>query len=96
MKGCCDIESVQTPSPPSSRFARFIRWLLPAAGLALVPKCPMCIAAYIALGTGVGISVSTAAHLRIALLAACATSLAYLTLGLFRGSTLSRLYRFRF
>jgi hypothetical protein len=95
MKGCCDIESVQAPSP-TSRFARLSRWLLPAAGLTLIPKCPMCIAAYIALGTGVGISVSTAAHLRILLLAVCAGSFAYLTLGLLRGFTLSRLYRFRF
>jgi len=95
MKGCCDIESVPAPAPPS-RLRRLTRWLLPAAGLTLMPKCPMCIAAYIALGTGVGISVSTAAHIRVALLAACALSIAYLTLGLLRGSTLSRLYRFRF
>jgi hypothetical protein len=71
-------------------------WLLSAAGLALIPKCPACIAAYVALGTGVGISISTAANLRIVLLAACAVSLAYLTVGWFRGSTLSRFYRFRF
>ena len=95
MKGCCDIESVQMPLP-QRRLARVTRWLLPAAGLTLMPKCPVCIAAYIALGTGVGVSVSTAAHLRIALLAACAISLAYLTLGFLRGSTLSRFYRFRF
>lgn len=95
MKGCCDIESVKVPPQPR-RLARVTRWLLPAAGLTLMPKCPVCIAAYIALGTGVGVSVSTAAHLRIGLLAACAISLAYLTLGLLRGSTLSRFYRFRF
>jgi len=92
MKGCCGIEPEMMPSRPPRR----LPWLLSAAGLALIPKCPACIAAYIALGTGVGISISTAAHLRIALLAACAVSLACLTLGWIRGSTLSRFYRFRF
>jgi hypothetical protein len=94
MRGCCDIESVPAPSR-SRRLRRLPRWLLPAAGLTLMPKCPVCLAAWIALGTGVGISVSTAAHLRIALLAACAAALAGLTLGLLRGSNLSRFYRFR-
>jgi hypothetical protein len=96
MKGCCDIESVQPPSSPPRRLGWLTGWLIPAAGLTLMPKCPVCIAVYIALGTGVGISVSTAALIRIALLATCALSIAYLTLGLLTGSTLSRFYRFRF
>ncbi len=46
----------------------------PAILLALVPKCPMCMAAYIALWTGLGISVTGAAYLRSGMLALCGAS----------------------
>lgn len=53
-------------------------WLLPTAILTLFPKCPACLALYIALGTGVGLSVTAATYLRIALLLTCVGSLLYL------------------
>ena len=43
----------------------------PAVLFALVPKCPACLAAYIALWTGVGVSVTGAAYLRIGMLGLC-------------------------
>jgi hypothetical protein len=46
--------------------------------LALVPKCPMCIAAWLAIGGGFGISVSTAAHLRTAVVWLCWSALVLL------------------
>lgn len=60
------------------RARRTADWLFPAAILALMPKCPLCVAAYIALGTGIGISVSTAKYLRISMVVVCLGSLVYL------------------
>lgn len=59
-------------------------WIIPSVTLALLPKCPMCVAAYVALATGFGVSLPAAASLRTALVIACVTALAFLAARLFR------------
>jgi hypothetical protein len=43
-------------------------WIGPSALLVLLPKCPMCLAAYLALA-GIGVSTTAAAGLRVGLIA---------------------------
>lgn len=54
-----------------SRIAGMAGYAVPGTVLVLLPKCPLCIAAWLAAGTGIGVAVSTAAHLRTLLLLAC-------------------------
>jgi hypothetical protein len=71
---------------------RKTQWLFPAAFLALMPKCPLCVVAYVALFTGVGISVSTARWIQILMLALCSVSLAYLVIKYWRSRAKARRY----
>ena len=69
--------------PTGRRFARrcgrVAGWAVPASVLALMPKCPMCVAAYVAMGTGFGVSVSLASYVRTSALALSVAALLYLT-----------------
>lgn len=76
-KTCCKISARENSRTRTRTAFGALRWLAPAVLLALVPKCPACVAAYIALATGIGISFTAAAYLHGALIAVCVASLAY-------------------
>ncbi len=54
-------------------------WVWPALALAALPKCPACLAAYFAVSTGIAISLTRAAYLRVFIVFACVTALLRLT-----------------
>jgi hypothetical protein len=62
------------------RGVEFAGWIIPSATLVLIPKCPVCVAMYVALFSGVSISVAIASNLRTALLILCIAALIWLAL----------------
>lgn len=65
MSSCCQ-QNVAVSQ--RKRVATLAGWVVPATVLALVPKCPVCVAAYAAAFTGIGISISAATFLRTSMI----------------------------
>lgn len=66
----CTFRQQQTKSN-SHKLMQAIAFVVPSALLVLIPKCPMCLAAYLAIMTGIELSVSGASHLQLALTTIC-------------------------
>jgi hypothetical protein len=86
---CCNVDS-SAPNRPTNasgqskppgyagRCVRVAQWIVPSAVLALMPKCPACVAAYVALATGIGISLPAATFIRTTLGVLCVASFVFL------------------
>jgi hypothetical protein len=79
MSACCHAASDRKTPTWARRVRETSAWILPSAVLVMVPKCPACLAAYVMLWTGLGLSLSTATYLRWVLLFLCVASLLFLT-----------------
>jgi hypothetical protein len=82
---CCQFATREqdTAPRPRSRWRRGVElagWLLPGATLVLLPKCPICVAVYVALLSGASISIATASNIRTSLLILCVGALLCLAL----------------
>jgi hypothetical protein len=81
MSACCDAASDRKTPMWVRRVREILAWILPSAILVLVPKCPACLAAHVALWTGLGLSLSTTTYLRWTLLFIGIASLLFLIVG---------------
>jgi hypothetical protein len=81
---CCQIATRDSGSArPSSRWRRggeITGWIIPSATLVFLPKCPVCVAMYVALFSGVGISIASASKLRTSVIILCVVTLVCLAL----------------
>lgn len=75
MSACCHAADERKTRTSVRRVREMFAWALPSALLLLVPKCPACLAAYVALWTGLGMSFAAAFWLRGTLLFLCGASL---------------------
>jgi hypothetical protein len=78
MSTSCDAASGRKAPTWGRRARESFAWVLPSVILVSAPKCPACLAAYVALWTGLSLSLITATYLRWALLFLCVASLVFL------------------
>ena len=108
-RSCCQVDSIAPDSqsnvdgaedevrPPglARRCVGIAQWIVPSTVLALMPKCPACVAAYVALATGIGISLPAATLIRTTLGVLCVASLVFLLARLLRRTFLRMTPPFR-
>ena len=68
-------DNARRPASRLRRGGKIAGWIIPSATLVLLPKCPICVAAYVALFSGVSITVGSAANLRTSLQTLCVAAL---------------------
>ncbi len=79
---CCRsraLKSEDSDSKWTSVVRRALSWIVPSVVLAALPKCPLCLAAYVALFTGFGISLAAAKFAWWAIGISCLVALVYVS-----------------
>jgi hypothetical protein len=79
--GCCRSSpsgAVITGSLWTRSVLRALSWVVPGVVLAAMPKCPLCLAAYVALFAGFGISMEVASFAWWLVAIGCIVALLYL------------------
>ncbi len=71
--GCCGAPEKRVGL--KSTRTRGVGLVLSSCALVLMPKCPMCVAAYVTLVTGLSVSAAVARHLHLGLILACGSVL---------------------
>ncbi|QDV72305.1 hypothetical protein [Botrimarina mediterranea] len=66
------------------RWVSGVAWLAPTVALAVMPKCPACVVAYVAVLTGLGMSLTAAAYLRTGAIGVCLLALTWLVVAAIR------------
>jgi len=61
-----------------------IGWGLPGLGLLFIPKCPLCVAAYFSMFTGLGLNFTQAKYIRYGMIILCSASVLLFALHLVR------------
>jgi hypothetical protein len=84
---CCKDRSC-CPETSKRRVTKITGLLFSSVMLILMPKCPVCMAAYVAFITGISVSTAVASHLRLGWFAVCLSLLVSLVV-----QGLCRLYR---
>ena len=82
---CCTGGAPAAPAVPAPtrwprRIGVLMQWALPFTTLALIPKCPACVAGYVLLFTGFGLSLPAATAVRWTLIVLSIAGLACLLL----------------
>jgi hypothetical protein len=78
MMVCCDVQAAQRRGAPVRRWFGAGGSIGPGLMLVLLPKCPACVAAYLAVWTGAGLAAPVAEYLRPLLGVIFGASLIYL------------------
>jgi hypothetical protein len=70
-------ESKKDKKPTGQGFTGYIKMAIPVFAFVIIPKCPVCLAGYIALITGAGLSIPAATYMRTILIILCIVSFSY-------------------